>query len=103
MAEWEATREEEEEDRVLSTVEEEQEEVVEEADEGELLVIRRAMSGLKSDKEEQRENIFHSRCTVQGKVCSLIIDGGSCANVASSTMVRKLGLQPTVHPHPYTI
>jgi len=55
-------------------MEEEQEEVVEEADEGKLLALRRAMSGLKSDKEEQRENIFHSRCTVQGKVCSLIID-----------------------------
>ena len=59
MAEWEATREEEEEeDRALDTVEEEQEEVVEEADEGEMLVIRRTMSGLKGDKEEQRENIF---------------------------------------------
>jgi len=104
LAEWEANKEEEEEeDRVLSTVEEEQEEVVEEADEGELLVLRRAMSGLKSDKEEQRENIFHSRCTVQGKVCSLIIDGGSCANIASSSMVEKLDLQATAHSHPYTI
>ena len=93
----------EEEDRALDTVEEELEEVVEEADEGEMLVIRRTMSGLKGDKEEQRENIFHSRCTVQDKVCSLIIDGGSCANVASSSMIEKLGLQPTVHPHPYTI
>ena len=104
MAEWDANKEEEEEeDRVLSTLEEEQEEVVEEADEGELLVLRRTMSGLKSEKEEQRENIFHSRCTVQGKVCSLIIDGGSCMNVASSSTVEKLGLQATVHPHPYNI
>jgi len=52
---------------------------VEEADEGELLVLR-TLSTLKGDKEEQRENIFHYRCTIQGKVCSLIIDGGSCAN-----------------------
>jgi len=104
LAEWEANKEEEEEeDPVLSTMEEEQEEVVEEADEGELLVLRRTMSGLKSEKEEQRENIFHSRCTVQGKVCSLIIDGGSCTNVASSSMVEKLSLQATAHPHPYTI
>ena len=95
MAEWEANKEEEEEeDRVLSTVEEEQEEVVEEADEGELLVLRRAMSGLKSDKEEQRENIFHSRCTVQGKVCSLIIDEWSCANISSSSMWRNLTSKP---------
>jgi len=101
LAEWEANKEqEEEEDRVLSMIEEEQEEVVEEADEGELLVLRRAMSALKSEKEEQRENIFHPRCIVQGKVCSLIIDGGSCTNMASSSMVGKLGLQATAHPHP---
>jgi len=34
---------------------------VEEADEGELLVLRRALSGLKiSNHEEQCENIFHT-------------------------------------------
>ena len=105
LAEWEANKEEEEEeDRALcSEGEGEQEEVVEEADEGELLVLRRTLSTLKGAKEEQRENIFHSRCTIQGKVCSLIIDGGSCANVASSSMVEKLNLQATAHPHPYNI
>jgi len=104
LAEWEENKEEnEEEDHGLTMMEEDQEEVVEEADEGELLVLRRAMSGLKGEKEEQRENIFNSRCTVQGKVCSLIIDRGSCANVASSSMVKKLGLQATVHPDPYNI
>jgi len=72
--------------------EEDQEEVVQVADEGELLVLRRAMSDLKGEKEEQRENIFHSKCTVQGKVCSFIIDGGSCANVVSLSMVEKLNL-----------
>jgi len=43
------------------------EEVVEEADEGELLILRRALGGLKGHENEQRENIFHSRCTVKGK------------------------------------
>ena len=67
MVEWEASKEEEEkEDQMLCLREEDQEEVVEEADEGEL-VFRRTLSGLKSDKEEQRENIFHSRCTVKGR------------------------------------
>ena len=37
----------------------------------------------------QRENIFYSRCTIKGKVCNLIIDGGSCTNAASAYMVRK--------------
>ena len=52
------------------------EEVEEGLDDGELLVIRRALSGLTSqDGLKQRETIFHTRCTVGGKVCSLIIDG----------------------------
>ena len=37
-------------------------ECVEEVDEGELFVLRRALSGLKiSNREEQRTNIFHTR------------------------------------------
>jgi len=57
--------------------EENQEEVTKEADEGELLMLRRALSSQQSEKEKQRENIFQFRCIVQGKVCSLIIEGGS--------------------------
>jgi len=53
--------------------------------------------------EQQRENIFHTRCTVNGRVCSLIVDGGSCANVASTTTVEKLQLKTEPHPHPYSI
>ena len=81
-----------------------EEECIEEADEGELLVLRRALSGHKvPNREEQRENIFHTRCTINGRVCSLIVDGGSCANVASTTLVEKLQLKTEPHPHPYSI
>ncbi|XP_027156203.1 uncharacterized protein LOC113756972, partial [Coffea eugenioides] len=38
-----------------------------------------------------------------GKVCSLIIDGGSCANVASALMVEKLALPTLRHPTPYRL
>ena len=73
-------------------------------DTGELLMIRRVFNTMVSTEEvSQRENIFHTRCTIQGKVCSLIIDGGSCANVASSYMVDKLGLERTKHPQPYQL
>jgi len=102
LAEWEVCKEEEDEWEVQA-LEEDQEEVVEEADEGELLVLRRALNSRRSDQEGQRENIFHSRCSILGKVCSLIIDGGSCANVASASMVEKLQLQATAHPKPYSI
>lgn len=33
----------------------------------------------------------------------MIIDGGSCTNVASETMVRKLGLKQRKQPRPYKL
>ncbi|KAH9780591.1 hypothetical protein KPL71_008136 [Citrus sinensis] len=72
---------------------------------GELtLVARRVLSvQVKEDKVAQRENIFHTRCYVQDKVCSMIIDGGHCTNVASTIMVEKLGLLTVKHPRPYKL
>jgi hypothetical protein len=68
--------------------------------EGESLVARRALSAqVKEDKmEQQRENIFHTRCHINNKVCSMIIDGGSCTNVASTILVEKLNLPTLKHP-----
>ena len=74
------------------------------AAQGELLVARRALSvQVKENEDVQRENIFHTRCHVNDKVCSVIIDGGSCTNVASTTMVEKLGLLTQKHPRPYKL
>ena len=71
---------------------------------GELMVARRALSvQAKEDDEMQRDNIFHTRCHVQNKVCSVIIDGGSCTNVASTTMAEKLGMATCKHPRPYKL
>ena len=73
---------------------------------GELLVARRTLSvQIKEDDalEQQRDNIFHTRCHVQGKTCLVIIDGGSCTNVASTLMVEKLGLKLLPHPRPYRL
>ena len=82
----------------------EDDDIEEFAVQGEMLVARRALSvQVKEDDGVQRENIFHTRCHVQNKVCSLIIDGGSCTNVASTTMVEKLGLPTTKHPRPYKL
>jgi len=71
---------------------------------GELLVARRTLSvQTKTDEQEQRKNLFHTRCHVHGKVCSPIIDGGSCTNVASETMVKKLGLKVQKPAKPYDL
>ncbi|XP_033139368.1 uncharacterized protein LOC117130975, partial [Brassica rapa] len=86
-------------DQELSEAEYEEEPV-----QGRLLVARRTLSlQNKTEEQEQRENLFYTRCMVQGKVCSLIIDGGSCVNVASETMVKKLGLKVQKHPKPYRL
>ena len=79
-----------------------EEECVVEADEGELLVLRRAWNVQKGpNHEEQREDIFQTRCTINGHVYSLIVDRGSCVNVASTTLVEKLKLKVEPHPHPH--
>ncbi|OMP00001.1 reverse transcriptase [Corchorus capsularis] len=51
----------------------------------------------------KRKNVFHTRCTCQGKVCMVIIDSGSFENLASVEMVEKLGLKTTPHPSPYKL
>ncbi|XP_019248374.1 PREDICTED: uncharacterized protein LOC109227629 [Nicotiana attenuata] len=45
-------------------------------------VVRSIMTiNLGINSEEQREDIFHTRCGIKGKICSMITDSGSCANV----------------------
>ncbi|XP_057785651.1 uncharacterized protein LOC131003187, partial [Salvia miltiorrhiza] len=71
---------------------------------GQLFVARRALSvQTQPNEREQRENLFHTRCLVQDKVCSVIIDGGSCTNVASRAMVERLGLTTEKHSKPYRL
>lgn len=50
-----------------------------------------------------RKSIFRTSCTVDDKVCDVIIDGGSCKNVVSPAMVEKLALVTVDHPHPYNL
>ncbi|GAV65880.1 zf-CCHC domain-containing protein, partial [Cephalotus follicularis] len=68
---------------------------------GELLVVRCALHAKLKTSDDQRENVFQSRCSIKGRVCSLIIDSGSCTNVATTTIVEKLNLSTTPHPSPY--
>ncbi|XP_073138536.1 uncharacterized protein [Henckelia pumila] len=71
---------------------------------GELLVSMRVLHAQPREEEEsRRENLFHTRCFVNGKMCSLIIDGGSCTNVASCELVKKLGLPLLKHHQPYRL
>jgi hypothetical protein len=73
------------------------------ADQGESLVIRRILKSTYIEEDWLRNNIFHTKCTSSGKVCNVIIDGGSCENVVSTTMVEKLNLKTEPHSHPYKL
>ncbi|XP_074314229.1 uncharacterized protein LOC141649438 [Silene latifolia] len=91
---------------VLEETEEEsrQGQVVAPPDIGHSLVLWRVMHSKQAPlKADQRSLIFRSRCTVQGRVCNMIIDGGSCTNVASATLVSKLSLPTQDHPNPYKL
>jgi hypothetical protein len=72
---------------------------------GESLVARCALNTYikVDDAEQQRENIFHTRCHVNNKVCSMIIDGESCTNAASTILVEKLNLPTLKHSRPYKL
>jgi len=71
--------------------------------EGGLLVVRCILGQVPKEFENQRENIFHSRCQINNKTCSLIIDSGSCVIVASTRVVDKLGLKTIPHAKPYKL
>ena len=72
--------------------------------EGDLLMIRRMMGTIPKPLDDtQRENIFHTYCLITNKLCSLIIDGGSCTNVASTRVVEKLYLPTISHTKPYKL
>jgi len=71
---------------------------------GDMLMLRRLLgSQMQPLDNTQRENIFHTRCTINRNLCSLIVDGGSCTNVTSSRLVSKLNLDTKPHPRPYKL
>jgi len=81
----------------ISEEEEEEEELEEGAMQGDMLMVRRLLgSQMQPLDDTQRENIFHTKCIINGKLCFLIVDGGSCTNVANSKLVSKLNLEEAI-------
>src|SRR5438105_2226016 len=70
----------------------------------ESLIVQHLLSAQMEEAEQnQRHTLFQTKCVVKEHSCRLIIDGGSCNNLASSDMVEKLALTTKPHPHPYHI
>ena len=75
-----------------------------EFEQGASLVVAQILSvQMKEAEIGQRHNLFQTRAKVQDKVVKVIIDGGSCHNLASREMVDKLGLKLQRHSHPYHV
>lgn len=58
---------------------------------------------VREDAKVQRDNIFHTRCHIKDKVYSMIIDGGSCTNIASTSLVKILNLKTLKHFRSYKL
>ena len=77
---------------------------VEAADQYKSLVAQCVLSVQLSPAEHnQRHNLFQTKGVVKERAIWIIIDGGSCNNLASIDMVEKLSLTTRQHPHPYYI
>lgn len=48
-----------------------------------------------------RYNIFHTCGTTKNKVCRIIVDNGSCNNIANSDLVERLGVRQIRHTISY--
>lgn len=69
-----------------------------------IVCMPKVLSVVPSAAEEQRCNLFQTKAIVgHGKACKVIIDGGSCHNLASKELCTKLNLKYLPHPNPYYI
>ncbi|XP_076895084.1 uncharacterized protein LOC143547574 [Bidens hawaiensis] len=74
------------------------------SDVGVNFVVRRSCYTPKADGDGWLKlNIFHSTCTILGKVCTFVIDSGSCDNLIFEEAVQKLSLKTESHHKPYKL
>lgn len=68
------------------------------ADDNEIsLVLHNLLYTFQVDPPQQHF-LFHTRCTVHGKICILIIDSGNNENIVSKKLNDRLQLPTTPHP-----
>ena len=70
---------------------------------GRSLVIQRLLLTPRVGYGDQQNETFQARCTISKRVFGLIIDSGSVENIASKSLVAKLGLKTEKHPSSYKI
>jgi hypothetical protein len=71
------------------------------ADQFESQIVQRVLSTqMERVEQNQRHTLLQTKCVIKERSCRVIIDGGSCNNLASSDMVEKLALttKPLLRP-----
>lgn len=66
-----------------------------------LCIVHKLLLSLKQTSPNQRHSIFKTKCTINKKVCEVIIDSGSSENIISKSLVKAISLTTLKHPHPY--
>ena len=61
------------------------------------------MTNKESIDEEERTRLFHVKVQVKKTRVDALFDMGSQANLTSTELVKKLGLETYDHPHPYPL
>jgi len=65
-------------------------------------MVRKLLDNHSNNLEQsQQENLFHARCKVFDKICSLVVDSESYSNCCSERVVLKLNLRTIPHSKPY--
>ena len=62
------------------------------------LVVSKVLTLQHQQHDDHRCHIFHTKAGINGRSVMVIIDGGSCHNLASEELCDKLQLVKTKHP-----
>ncbi|GKB85267.1 transposon ty3-I gag-pol polyprotein, partial [Tanacetum coccineum] len=66
-------------------------------------VVQRTLCSPKVSDSSQGNKIFQTKCLVKEKICSVMIDGGSCENLVSKALVKAFKLPTEPHHSPCQI
>lgn len=68
-----------------------------------ICVVQKLLIAPRTSVNNQRHNLFRSKCTINGKVCDVVIDSGCTENIISRGVVQALQLKVTKNSNPYKI
>ena len=67
------------------------------------MLLRCGLRESEKAEQQQRHNLFQFLFIINNRRARVIIDSGSCNNLVSTDLVKKLGLTTRSDPHPYHI